>query len=157
MKSFTLLLIAFLGFTAALQAQSITGKALQSDGKPADFATVVLHKAIDSTVVTGAVTGEDGAYEIKGAAADKYFVRLTLMGSGTTDSPEFQYDGKNLKLEPLQLSERSQDLKQVTVIARRPPIEVKADKTILNVEGTVNSTGLSALELLRKADRKSVV
>lgn len=151
MKSFTLILIAFWGFSAALQAQSISGQALQSNGKPADFATVVLLKSIDSTIVTGAVTGEDGSFEIKGAPAEKYFVRLTMMGSGTTDSPEFQYDGKKLTLKPLQLSEQSLALNQVTVTARRPPVEVKADKTILNVEGTVNSTGLSALELLRKA------
>jgi hypothetical protein len=29
-------------------------------------------------------------------------------------------------------------------------VEVKADKTILNVEGTINATGSNALELLRK-------
>lgn len=151
MKSFITALVAFLGFTAALTAQSITGKALQSDGKPADFATVVLHKSIDSTVVTGAITGEDGSFEIKTGEPGKYFVRLTLVGSGTADSPEFEFDGKKYALETIQLSDKSQDLKQVTITARRPPIEVKADKTVMNVEGTVNSTGLSALELLRKA------
>jgi outer membrane receptor protein involved in Fe transport len=30
-------------------------------------------------------------------------------------------------------------------------VEVKADKTILNVEGTINATGSNALELLRKS------
>ncbi|RZJ34908.1 MAG: hypothetical protein EOO18_08220 [Chryseobacterium sp.] len=30
-------------------------------------------------------------------------------------------------------------------------VEIKADKTILNVEGTINATGSDALELLRKA------
>jgi hypothetical protein len=30
-------------------------------------------------------------------------------------------------------------------------VEVKADRTILNVEGTINATGNDALELLRKS------
>ncbi|RYE00564.1 MAG: TonB-dependent receptor, partial [Sphingobacteriales bacterium] len=39
----------------------------------------------------------------------------------------------------------------VTVAARKPVIEVKADKMIVNVEGTINATGNDALELLRKS------
>ncbi len=136
----------------AMFAQTITGKATQPDGKPADFATVTLHKAADSSVVTGAITGEDGSFEIKNITSGKYFVQLALIGAGTAASPEFEANGKNdIALEPLQLSEKSQTLSQVTVTARRKTIEVKADKTVMNVDGTMNSTGLSALELLRKA------
>jgi len=42
-------------------------------------------------------------------------------------------------------------LKGVNIIARKPLVEVKADKIILNVEGTINATGSDALDLLRKA------
>ena len=150
MKSFLSTCI-FILVCAGLQAQAVTGKALQADSKPADFATVTLHKAVDSTVVTGAITGEDGQYEIKNVPNGRYFLQLTLIGAGTVHSPEFDMDGTDKVLEPLQLGEQSQALKQVTITARRKTIEVKADKTIMNVEGTMNSTGLSALELLRKA------
>src|SRR5205085_6128148 len=47
-------------------------------------------------------------------------------------------------------------LQNVTVTAQKPMVEMKADKTILNVEGTINSTGSDALELLRKAPGVSV-
>src|SRR6476659_1536842 len=43
------------------------------------------------------------------------------------------------------------DIKEIVVTAKKPTIEVKADKTILNVEGTINATGSTALELLRKS------
>src|SRR5206468_2729461 len=43
------------------------------------------------------------------------------------------------------------ELKAVTVTTTKPMVEVKADKTILNVEGTINATGNDALELLRKS------
>ncbi len=42
-------------------------------------------------------------------------------------------------------------MSNVTVTAKKPMVEVKADKTILNVEGTINATGSNALELLRKS------
>ncbi len=151
MKHLLITCIFVLG-SFGLFAQSIIGKGVQPDGKPADFATVTLHKAADSTVVTGAITGEDGSFEIKNVTTGKYFVQLALLGAGTTSSPEFETNGKdNTTLETLQLSEKSQALGQVTVTARRKTIEVKADKTVMNVDGTMNSTGLSALELLRKA------
>ena len=42
-------------------------------------------------------------------------------------------------------------MQNVSVTAKKPMVEVKADKTILNVEGTINATGNDALELLRKS------
>ncbi|HWR32806.1 MAG TPA: outer membrane beta-barrel family protein, partial [Chitinophagaceae bacterium] len=49
------------------------------------------------------------------------------------------------------MSKLTGDLKAVTVSSKKPMVEVKADKTILNVEGTINATGNDALELLRKS------
>ena len=42
-------------------------------------------------------------------------------------------------------------MKGVTISSQKPMVEVKADKMILNVEGTINATGNDALELLRKS------
>ncbi|MCB0576394.1 MAG: TonB-dependent receptor plug domain-containing protein, partial [Saprospiraceae bacterium] len=54
-------------------------------------------------------------------------------------------------IEKITLRENTEELTQVTVVARRPLVEVRADKTVLNVEGNLNSQGQNALELLRKA------
>lgn len=153
MRSFCFLpLFALLLATSAANGQSIRGIVKQTNGKPVEFATVTLHKTTDSVLVKGAITGEDGAYDIKGAPAGAYFLKANVIGMGEGFTPVFDYDGGDKTLEsPLVLAETAKAIGQVTVTARRPPIEVKADKTILNVEGTVNSTGLSALELLRKA------
>jgi hypothetical protein len=45
----------------------------------------------------------------------------------------------------------SHQLKTVTVSSKKPLIEVKADKIIINVEGSINSTGSTAMELLQKS------
>ncbi|HMD00875.1 MAG TPA: outer membrane beta-barrel protein, partial [Ferruginibacter sp.] len=49
------------------------------------------------------------------------------------------------------MSKIAGNLNNVTVTANKPMVEVKADKTILNVEGTINAVGSNALELLRKS------
>jgi hypothetical protein len=51
----------------------------------------------------------------------------------------------------LKLSKLATALSNVTVTSAKPMVEVKADKTILNVEGTINAVGSNALELLRKS------
>jgi len=51
----------------------------------------------------------------------------------------------------LSSEKKADSLKAITVNGRKPPVEVKADRTIVNVEGTINSVGQDALELLRKS------
>ncbi|MCC6462660.1 MAG: TonB-dependent receptor [Saprospiraceae bacterium] len=145
------LFLLFLLPGISLSAQSISGHILQNDGKPAEFATVTLHQAQDSSLVKGSITAETGVFELQDVPAGRYFIKADVIGAGKNSSPAFEYLGKTLVLDDLRLGDAAQALGEVTVVARKPVIEVKADKTILNVEGTVNSTGLSALELLRKA------
>ena len=151
MKLFLLPILAFVVALTSTNAQTINGLIQQKNGQPAEFATVTIHKSQDSTLVKGALTGEDGRFEIRDVTAGQYFLKTNAVGMGAASTPVFDYDGGNKTLEPLTIAEAANELAQVTVTARRPPIEVKADKTVLNVEGTVNSTGLNALELLRKA------
>jgi hypothetical protein len=49
------------------------------------------------------------------------------------------------------LAVAAKNLQGVTVTAKRPMIEVKADKTVFNVEGSINASGSNALELLQKS------
>jgi hypothetical protein len=56
-----------------------------------------------------------------------------------------------VKAPELLLDKTAADLKGIVITAKKPMVEVKADKTILNVEGTINATGSDALELLRKS------
>ncbi len=151
MKSFFLPILALVLLSFSLSAQKISGTVEQSGGVTAEFATITLLQATDSSLVKGTVTGVDGAFELNGVAAGRYILRANLIGAGDAALAAFDYDGGDLKLDKITLLTDATALAQVTVVARRRAVEVQADKTILNVEGTVNSTGLSALELLRKA------
>jgi len=73
------------------------------------------------------------------------------VGHSPAVSTPFTVAGANAKVQDVQLVKAAANMQGVTVTARKPPVEVKADKTIVNVEGTVNAIGTDALDLLRKS------
>lgn len=132
-------------------AQAISGRILKADGASAEFATVMLMNAADSALVKGDICDADGRFTLEKIPPGRYFMKSELIGEGRRHSPVFEHDAADKTLADLQLSGSGQELSEVTVTARKPIVEVQADKTVLNVEGNVNSTGQNALELLRKA------
>ena len=136
---------------AALQAQSIVGRIMENADTPFEFVQVRLLQASDSSFVKGTLSGEDGGFSFTGVSAGSYIVASSTLGKAMTYGEVFVNTGGELRLPDLILRDSPAQLKEVTVTARRPTIEIKADKTILNVEGTINAEGLDGLELLRKA------
>ena len=150
MKKIFLFLLIFCVANMAAFAQKITGK-VSSNNQPAPFATVLLLNAKDSVLVRGAVTNGEGNYEIENAVAGNYLLRASAVGFADVCSAPFVYDGKDYAAAPIALATANTNLDAVQVTAKRPAFEVKADKMIMNVEGSINATGGNALELLRKA------
>ena len=151
MKTFLLLLLSMVLLSGTAMAQKISGHIQQPGGAPAEFATVLLYSAADTALVKGSVADTDGKYEFENIPSGQFFINTNLIGAGKGVAPVFEYKGGDKVLEPIVLQENVQELGTVTVVARKPVIEVQADKTILNVEDNINSQGQNALELLRKA------
>lgn len=145
--AFSLLILRF----SVLFSQSITGYLLLSDGTPAEYATITLHQAPDSARVAGAYADENGYFSFGNLIPGRYFLRAAVLGEGQTDFEAFDYFSGTLQLGTLRMNASATTLGEVTITARKAFIEVQADKTVLNVENSPNSAGLSALELLRRA------
>ncbi|HEY2721357.1 MAG TPA: outer membrane beta-barrel protein, partial [Chitinophagaceae bacterium] len=140
-------LIAATGF-----AQQISGTVKDQQGKPISGTTVTLLKAKDSSVAKLAVSNSEGNYSFNSIKQGQYIVNITHVGYSPSYSSTFDFSGTGAMNAPaLQLNKLASELKGVTVSSKKPIVEVKADRTILNVEGTINSTGNDALELLRKS------
>ncbi len=150
MKKFSLIVALCCTFIAA-NAQKISGSIRDTQGKPVEIATILLLNATDSTMVKGAVTDLDGNYEMERAAAGNYRISVSSSGFAAYTSIVFAYDGGDKTVDKITLQPLTNELKAVTMTARRPAIEVKSDKTVMNIEGSINATGSNALELLRKA------
>lgn len=146
-----LLLPLFLAMAAVANAQTISGTAKDDQGGPLAGATVALVKAKDTAVVKLSVAGSNGAYSFAGIGQGDYRVMVSHVGHNAALSPVFAVNGADVTAPAITATKAAADLKGITVTARKPIVEVRADKTVLNVEGTINAAGSDGLELLRKA------
>ena len=141
--------ILFTGFAAS--AQKISGIVKDDAGKPSAAATIALLRGKDSIAVKYAITAKDGSYHFDNVAAGNYLVAASHVGYSNKRSNRVSVSGNDVTMPEMNLVKVSSDLATVSVAVKKQIVEVRADKTILNVEGTINATGNDALELLRKA------
>src|SRR5688572_18677611 len=143
-------LLALVITTQTINAQQIKGIAKDQDGKAMTGATISLLADTGKAVIKLAVS-KDGAYSFSDIKHGNYRVSASHVGYQPVVSKLFSLEADEVVAPELQLSKTTGDMQAVVVTATKPMVEVKADKTILNVEGTINSVGNDALELLRKA------
>lgn len=152
MRKLLLTLLSVVLCTIVSNAQNITGNVKDEQGKTLTGATVVLKKVKDSSVAKLSVTNAEGQFSFAGINAGTYFINVTFVGHIPKNSSSFEFSGAGDVTAPeLVLSKATGNLKEVVVAARKPMVEVRADKTIVNVENSVNAVGQDALELLRKS------
>ena len=141
----------FIACSPFVFSQKISGSVTDASRQPQGFATVTLHKAQDSTLVKGAVCDADGRFDLENMPAGRYFVRAQILGFQQSESEKFDFGTADVKVPPVVLKASSTALREVSVVAQKPLIEVKADKLVFNVDASPTNSGLNALELLRKS------
>ena len=138
--------------TLNLIAADITGKVLDSNEEPVIYANVILYQAVDSSFVKAEFTYDDGSYNIPVKETGDYYIVINYLGL-----PDYQTDvfnvtkGSNTDLGVIQMLPSNNQLEEITVVAKRPILEMKPDKMVFNVDGSINASGSDALELLKKA------
>lgn len=157
MCKLTILLSLFFGMTFCATAQSKNGKingAVKSNSqKEIQTATITLLRAKDSSSVKFSITGKNGEYELTGIAAGKYIISVTLVGYDKAFSPAFEITetASQINMPVITLTETAKSLSGVTVTSKRPFVEQKIDRMVVNVEASVTNMGSSALEVLEKS------
>jgi len=155
MKKLSPLLSIAILFSFITQAQNgkITGSVKDASMKSIHSATVSLLKSRDSSVAKFVATGKDGQYEFLDIADGKYFVSVSNVGYAKVVSAPFEISSSNatINVPVLVISEQAKDLGGVTVTAKKPFIEARPDKTIVNVDASPTSAGATVLELLEKS------
>lgn len=156
MKKIASLLLVYLAIVTGSFAQTNTGKITgvitDNTGKAVQSASVSLVKTKDSSLVKLAITGKDGAYEFENIKEGDYLLAITSVGFEKKFSNPFSVSiAAVIKMESSQLNEAAKGIEGVTVTAKRPFIETKIDKTVVNVDASPTSAGATALEVLEKS------
>lgn len=153
----TFLLGIFTLFVFSAVAQQpvgkIRGQVNDIAGKPSIAATVNLLRARDTFLVKITVADKTGHYEFDKIGAGKYLVSASSAGfSNVYSSPvELSPSSSDAEVKALILAPDSKSLGTVTVTAKRPLVEQKIDRMVVNVEASITNVGASALEVLEKS------
>lgn len=145
MKRIFIFCVALLCTMVTFAQSNLAGKVQDTQSAPIAYATVSLLQT-DSTLITGAITDEQGDFMLS-APAGKYLLKVSYIGYRTI-CRKVQSGDENLLLT---LSEESKQLGEVEVKAKKQLIERQFDKIVLNVSNSPFAMGSNGKDLLKKA------
>lgn len=151
-----LLLFSYTGIMAQAPPTAsgkLSGKIINDSLQPVAFASVNLLKAKGDSVIKGSLSNDKGEYFFDLLPAGSYKIAITINGyAPATKGPFVLTETSNeLKAEDVRLAPGSNTLAGVTVTSKKPLIERKLDKVVMNVENSALATGNSALDILARA------
>lgn len=130
-------------------AFTISGK-ITGNGAPLAGAEVILQRADSSKLAKADITDSDGGFSLTGITTSKYIIKISAAGY-TGYTSEVLNITADVTLPEIKLTPKITDLKEVTISAQKPLIEIKNDKLIVNVENSIVNTGSSVFEVLGRS------
>jgi len=143
------LLIA-ISFAQAQTGFSIKGKITSPDGKPLDGATMYLNRTADSALVKAALSEKDGSFVFAGLKPTGYRLIVSMIGYRQNKCGVIKLQ-RDTVLPAIILQPNETSLKEVSIIAKKPPVEQLIDRTVVNVSALPGNAGTTLLDLLAKA------
>jgi iron complex outermembrane receptor protein len=158
MRKFTILLIVVLTTLSLISYSQekmgkINGTVIDGSAKTIESATITLLKAKDSSVIKLSVADRTGKFAFEAIPEGKYLVSITAVGhqKGFSEPFEISPTNSSITLKTIELVPLAKSIEGVTVVAKKPLIEQKIDRTIVNVDASTTNVGASALEVLEKS------
>ncbi|UMY64451.1 MULTISPECIES: outer membrane beta-barrel family protein [unclassified Flavobacterium] len=146
-----LLLVSF--FATAQETGSIDGT-IRSEGQPAASVVVVLLSAEAKTIVRTELTDTNGTFRFSGLPNDGYLLSVEDPSYSSYQSSLVAIDDahRSVSLPTIELQKAAvTNLQEVTVVRRKPLIENKIDKVVVNVDALMSAAGGDAMDVLEKS------
>ncbi|MEX0312925.1 MAG: carboxypeptidase regulatory-like domain-containing protein, partial [Allomuricauda sp.] len=127
---------------------ALSGQVLdEGNGQPLAFASVVLQTQ-EEKVFSGTITDDKGRFQFTELAAGRYLLKIEFIGFKPSQMPIQLEVGQTMKLPTLYLSENTELLEGVTVVAQKSTVEQRLDRKVVNVGKDLISQGPSAIDLM---------
>lgn len=153
--AFIILMISLLSIDSQAQTKTgtVSGSVIDGNAKTIESATITLLRSKDSSVAKISVANKAGNFLFEDVADGSYLVTISAVGHTQAFSKVFEINQNNLSviLPVIELKPSVKSLDAVTVTTRKPLIEQKVDRTIVNVASSVTAVGNTALEVLEKS------
>lgn len=128
----------------------VTGQVLDAEsGEPLEYVTTALIAEKDSSIVSGAVTGVDGKFEIS-ARPGRFTLRINFLSYASKDIAGIQLNREQLTKDfgVIRLEPNTELLDEVIVQGEKSTMTMALDKRIFNVGKDLTNAGRSAADLL---------
>lgn len=158
----TLLVITALLSAIVLPAQNksgkISGNIISPEKHPVEAAAIQLLKTDSKALVKTALTDKAGNFSFEKIADGKYLISISALGfeKKISGPVEISVAKPDVAVPAIELSSQPKAMEGVTVVAQKPFIEQKLDRTVVNVEASPSNAGATALEVLEKSPGVSV-
>ena len=136
----------------------IQGNVQEANSVPLESVNISLIKGNDTTVSRTAVTNKEGRFLFSDIPAGIYHVRISAVGYETVVGAKFNIaaGNKTLELPAFNLNRKNNELQSVVVVSRKPFIEQKNDRILVNVDASPANAGTSVMDVLEKSPGVSV-
>ena len=152
----TLMLIITFSITAFSQQATngkISGKIFLENKKAAARATISLLRQKDSATIKLSIPDDNGSFEFENLKNGSYLVSVSYTGYKKYYTAPIKIDDavKTIAIPDIILETGNNTLSEIKVEAKKPFIERKIDRLIVNVESSIVSAGSTALEVLERS------
>jgi len=143
------LLTLFFTLNASAQG-TIKGRVLEKrTNEPIPFVNVKITKSADGEFVKGAITDEQGSFEITEIKDGSYVVTFSYVGyKNATRKLEMSSKKRHHSYPAVYLSEDSHTLKEVNVVGQRSQMKLEVDRKSYSVDQLISNSGGSASDVL---------
>ena len=150
MKRLYILMLLMVQAACVFAQGQVKGKILdKANDEPLGFVNVVINRAGETKMVKGAITDEQGNFNIDGLANGNYDLVVTFVGyktlkrtfSLTAARPSHHFNA-------LYISEDTHQLKEVTVTGQRAIMKLEVDRKSFDVTQDIANAGGSASDVL---------
>ena len=151
------LLVGNMGTVVAQNARaSLSGSVSDAQTKEVlQYVNVAVLSTKDSSMINGVITNENGKFSITNMKLGKFIVRFSFIGYKDVFK-NVELKGGNVNMGNIELSQSSEMLEGVEIVAERQMMEYKLDKRVINVDKNIVSAGGSASEVLENVPSVSV-
>ncbi|MFD2933027.1 TonB-dependent receptor domain-containing protein [Spirosoma flavum] len=146
---FFLFPVMALAQTATPQRQSwIRGTLVDEKKAPTPFTTVSLHRTADSSLVTGVIADESGAFAVQ-AKPGQYYLKVSAVSYREKIVPVITIGEQDKQVGTLVLVASAKRLDEVVVVGEKSQMELALDKRIFNVGKDLANAGGTASDILK--------
>ena len=149
MRKYFLFLLLHVFTISVFANVTIQGRIIDAGTQqPIEFVTVSIYNPATSKNLAGALTNQDGVFNIASVANGTYELRISFVGYSPFNK-EFNVNVSDVRFGNIPLTEDSKMLKEVQVVGQGSQMRFDIDKKVFSVDQNIAAAGGSATDVLQ--------